>query len=211
MAANQFIVDSDFEDSEFRVPYDRVKQAGHEAVIVGREAGKQLKGKKGKETITAEKAVQEVAAERLRRAGHPGRLLAGPPAHGRDDGGLGARLLPAGKPSPPSATRLDAGRGRHRGRADVTSWPSIKTDLINAGARWVDREVVEDGNLITSRKPDDLQAFCEALLRQIDRGISPRIGWRSARQQLRTLKVRRASEELIRGVVWRATGVPLAS
>jgi protease I len=41
----------------------------------------------------------------------------------------------------------------------VTSWPSLKTDLENAGAQWVDREVVRDGKLITSRKPDDLPAF----------------------------------------------------
>jgi putative intracellular protease/amidase len=50
------------------------------------------------------------------------------------------------------------------GRA-VTSWPSIRTDLINAGAGWVDREVVEDGNLITSRKPADLPAFSDAIQR----------------------------------------------
>ena len=50
----------------------------------------------------------------------------------------------------------------------VTSWPSIKTDLINAGASWVDQEVVEDGNLITSRKPDDLEAFTKTLLSQIE-------------------------------------------
>jgi len=41
----------------------------------------------------------------------------------------------------------------------VTSWPSLHTDLKNAGAKWVDREVVEDGNLVTSRKPDDIPAF----------------------------------------------------
>jgi protease I len=45
----------------------------------------------------------------------------------------------------------------------VTSWPSIHTDLINAGAKWVDKEVVEDGNLITSRKPDDIPAFSKKL------------------------------------------------
>jgi protease I len=45
----------------------------------------------------------------------------------------------------------------------VTSWPSIHTDLINAGAKWVDREVVEDGNIITSRKPDDIPAFSKKL------------------------------------------------
>jgi protease I len=41
----------------------------------------------------------------------------------------------------------------------MTSWPSLKTDLTNAGAHWVDEEVVVDGNLVTSRKPDDLPAF----------------------------------------------------
>jgi protease I len=45
----------------------------------------------------------------------------------------------------------------------LTSWPSVKTDLINAGARWVDQAVVVDRNLITSRKPDDLEPFCNAL------------------------------------------------
>ena len=46
----------------------------------------------------------------------------------------------------------------------MTSWPSLQTDLRNAGADWVDEEVVVDGNLVTSRKPDDLPAFNEALL-----------------------------------------------
>src|SRR3954451_7873868 len=46
----------------------------------------------------------------------------------------------------------------------MTSWPSLRTDLRNAGAEWVDEEVVVDGNLVTSRKPDDLPAFNEALL-----------------------------------------------
>ncbi|MEA2485825.1 MAG: protease, partial [Actinomycetota bacterium] len=49
----------------------------------------------------------------------------------------------------------------------VTSWPSIKTDLVNAGAEWVDQEVVEDGNLITSRNPGDLEAFSKTLLSQL--------------------------------------------
>lgn len=49
----------------------------------------------------------------------------------------------------------------------VTSWPSIRTDLINAGADVVDREVVTDGNLITSRKPDDIPAFAKALIEKL--------------------------------------------
>ena len=51
----------------------------------------------------------------------------------------------------------------------VTSWPSIRTDLENAGAKWVDREAVEDGNLITSRKPDDLPAFSKKLTEVVAR------------------------------------------
>jgi protease I len=50
-----------------------------------------------------------------------------------------------------------------RGRR-LTSWPSLQTDLRNAGAEWVDEEVVVDGNLVTSRKPDDLPAFNDAML-----------------------------------------------
>ena len=47
----------------------------------------------------------------------------------------------------------------------VTSWPSLKTDLNNAGATWTDREVVQDGQLTTSRKPDDIPAFVNEMLR----------------------------------------------
>jgi protease I len=46
----------------------------------------------------------------------------------------------------------------------LTSWPSLRTDLANAGATWVDEQVYVDGTLVTSRKPDDLPAFCEKML-----------------------------------------------
>jgi protease I len=57
-----------------------------------------------------------------------------------------------------------------RGRT-VTSWPSLRTDLQNAGADWVDREVVVDQGLVTSRKPDDIPAFCSKLVEQIAQGV----------------------------------------
>jgi len=62
--------------------------------------------------------------------------------------------------------------GALRGRT-LTSWPSLKTDVINAGANWVDREVVVDGNLVTSRKPEDISAFNEKLLKVFSAAVSP--------------------------------------
>jgi protease I len=55
----------------------------------------------------------------------------------------------------------------------VTSWPSIRTDLRNAGAEVVDREAVTDGNLVTSRKPDDIPAFTEALIALVEKADAP--------------------------------------
>ena len=57
-----------------------------------------------------------------------------------------------------------------RGRT-VTSWPSIRTDLRNAGADWIDREVVVDEGLVTSRKPDDIPAFNRKMIEEIGEGI----------------------------------------
>ena len=62
--------------------------------------------------------------------------------------------------------------GALRGRT-LTSWPSLKTDVINAGANWVDREVVVDGNLVTSRKPEDISAFNDKMLKVFSAAVSP--------------------------------------
>lgn len=65
--------------------------------------------------------------------------------------------------APWTLVEADAVDGRQ-----LTSWPSLKTDIGNAGGTWTDQEVVIDGNLITSRNPDDLPAFCSALLDALD-------------------------------------------
>ena len=78
----------------------------------------------------------------------------------------------AGKPvaaichGPWMLVEADVVRGRH-----VTSWPSLKTDLRNAGAQWTDEQVVVDNGLITSRKPADLPAFNRKLIEEIQEGI----------------------------------------
>jgi protease I len=65
-------------------------------------------------------------------------------------------------------TLINAGvvKGRH-----VTSWPSLRQDLVNAGARWTDEEVVSERGLVTSRKPDDIPAFNRKLIEEIAEGV----------------------------------------
>jgi protease I len=71
----------------------------------------------------------------------------------------------AGKPvaaichGPWMVIEAEAARGKR-----IASWPSLKTDIRNAGAQWVDEEAVTDGNLVTSRKPDDIPAFNRAMI-----------------------------------------------
>jgi protease I len=68
-------------------------------------------------------------------------------------------------------TLIDAGVVSGR---TLTSWPSLKTDLRNAGATWVDEEVHVDGGLVTSRNPDDLPAFCSKLVEEFAEGVHER-------------------------------------
>jgi protease I len=175
MARIAMLLDDMFEDSEFRVPYDRLREAGHEVVVVGKQANRQVAGKRGKEKVTTEVASADVSADQFDAVVIPGGYS---PDHLRMDPkmvGLTRETFLRGKPlaavchAPWMLIEADVADGR-----TVTSWPSIKTDLINAGARWVDREVVEDENLITSRKPDDLEAFSSAILRQLEGKIPGR-------------------------------------
>ncbi len=169
MAKVAFIVDEMFEDSEFRFPYDRVREAGHDAVIVGLETGKKLDGKKGDETITVDKAIEEVSAEEFDALVIPGGYSPDKIRTNESMVALTRSLFAADKPVAAicHAGWMLAEADILRGKT-VTSWPSIKTDLENAGAEWIDQEVVEDGNLITSRKPDDLEAFTKTLLSQLE-------------------------------------------
>ena len=82
-------------------------------------------------------------------------------------------FMESGKPvasichGPWTLAEADVARGRR-----LTSWPSIRTDLRNAGAEVVDEEVVTDGNLTTSRSPDDLPAFCERIVQEFARSTA---------------------------------------
>jgi protease I len=168
MAKVAFVLADDFEDSEFKVPYDRLQEAGHEVTVIGTEKGKTVNGKKGKESFTIDAAVGDVSPDDFDALVVPGGYS---PDKLRTNDGIVAfttKLFGADKPvaaichAPSLLIEGDLVDGR-----TVTSWPSIRTDLVNAGAEWVDEEVVEDSNLITSRKPDDIPAFVDALLKRL--------------------------------------------
>lgn len=168
MAKLAFIMDEMFEDSEFKIPFDRAKEAGHEPVIVGLESGKKIEGKKG-ETVTTDVGIDDVKAEEFDALVIPGGYSPDKIRSNRAMVDFTRQIASAGKP-----VAAICHAGWMLAEADliagktVTSYGSIKTDLVNAGANWVDQEVVEDGNIITSRKPDDLEAFTKTLLAQVE-------------------------------------------
>ena len=169
MARVAFVMDNVFEDSEFRFPYDRAREAGHDTTIIGLEKGKQLEGKKGDEKVTTDASIDEVSPEQFDGLVIPGGYS---PDLIRSNDKIVSFVRAMYEGRKPVAAICHA--GWLLAEADIakgktlTSWPSIKTDLVNAGANWVDQEVVEDGNLITSRKPDDLEAFSKTFLSQIE-------------------------------------------
>jgi protease I len=168
MARVAFIAEDLFEDSELRIPWDRVREAGHEAVLVGLDKGKRIEGFRKQETFTTDARAADVSADEFDAIVIPGGYSPDKLRMDIDVVRLVRNMFTSGKPvaavchGPWMLVEADALDGR-----TVTSWPSLKTDLINAGARWVDREVVEDENLITSRKPEDLEAFSSAILRRL--------------------------------------------
>jgi deglycase len=159
----------DYEDSEFTVPFDRLKEAGHEVIVVGSKAGEVITGKRGQSKATVDRAASQVTPSDFDALVIPGGYS---PDHLRTDENVVAfvrEFVDSGKPvaaichGPQLLIEADVVDGRK-----VTSWPSVRKDLENAGADWVDREVVVDGNVITSRKPDDLDAFCREILSQLN-------------------------------------------
>ena len=160
-----------FEDSEFTVPYDRLTNAGHQVVIFGPRAGEVVTGKERQASTIVNEAARDMDAHGFDALVIPGGHS---PDHLRMDADVVSFVRDFAETEKPLAAichgpqlliEADVVNGR-----TVTSWPSVRKDLENAGAIWVDREVAVDGNLITSRKPDDLDAFCDEILVRLKAG-----------------------------------------
>jgi deglycase len=165
------LVEQEFEDRELTGPVDALRAAGATVVIVGPTAGAQFTGKRGEATVTS-----DVAAGAARIADFDAIVIPGGHApekmrmrHAMVD--LARDAMDANKPvaaichGPQLLISANALRGR-----TLTCWPAIAIDVKNAGGLYVDKPVVEDGNLITSRKPDDVQVFSDAIVRALQNG-----------------------------------------
>lgn len=161
-------VAADFEDSEFTVPYERLRKEGHEVVVVGKKRGEKVAGKRGKAKATIDATASGLDPGSFEALVIPGGYS---PDHLRTEKPVvdfvrrfceSGKLVAAVCHGPQLLIEADAVRGR-----TLTSWPSVRKDLENAGAKWIDQEVVEDGNVISSRKPDDLDAFTDAIIRRL--------------------------------------------
>jgi protease I len=162
------LVEEGFEDTELFGPLQLLRDAGVAVVLVGPFADCQYTGKRGGKLTSA------LAAGKVRAADFDAVVIPGGYApdrmrlrHAMVD--LVRDTVAAGKPVAAIChgpqVLISAGVLRDR---TLTCWPSIAIDVRNAGGLYVDRPVVQDGNLITSRKPDDVPHFTAALLKALD-------------------------------------------
>jgi len=167
-----------FEQSELKVPLQKLRDAGAQVVVVSPEKG-QIRGWKEKdwgESVPVDKSLDEVSADDYDAIVLPGgqinpdllRINAEALQLIRDFLDAG-KVVAAVCHAPWLLIEVDAVRGRQ-----VTSYKSIKTDVVNAGGKWIDREVVTDSGIITSRNPGDLDAFCAKIIDEIQEGSHSR-------------------------------------
>ena len=162
------LVEDEFEDCELTGPLDALRAAGATVTIVGPSANAEYRGKRGNAVVTS-----ELAAGAARMKDFDALVIPGGYApdrmrmrHAMVD--LAREAMQSGKPVAAicHGPQLLISANTLRGRT-LTCWPSIAIDVKNAGGRYVDKPVVEDGNLITSRKPDDVPVFVEAIVRAL--------------------------------------------
>jgi len=162
------IITDMFEDSEYTEPAKAFKKGGHQIVHVGLENGRTVKGKKKETPVKIDKGIKEVAVKDFDALLIPGGYS--PDKLRVDEGAVrfARDFVESGKPvfsichAPQLLITADVLRGRK-----ITGWKSVIQDIKNAGAEFIDAEVVEDGNLVSSRQPGDLPAFIKACLEKL--------------------------------------------
>jgi protease I len=159
------LAEEDFEDSELIEPMRGMKSAGAKVMIVGSGSQESYHGKRGKATIRVDTTADNVKAEDFDAVIVPGGYAPDKMRLHQPMVDLVRKAHDLGKVIAAicHGPQLLISAGIVKGRR-LTSWPSIAVDLRNAGADWIDAPVVQDGNLITSRKPADLPRFNKAII-----------------------------------------------
>lgn len=157
------LVEKEFQDMEVMYPYYRMQEAGHEATVLGLDAIA-YKGKFGY-PIKADDSVKDRSADEFDAVIIPGGWAPDFMRRVDDFTGFVRKMNEQGKviASICHGAWILASADVCKGKK-LTCFYAIKDDVINAGGNYVDEEVVVDGNLITARKPEDLPAFCKAIL-----------------------------------------------
>jgi protease I len=163
------LLDTDFEDSEFRKPYEAFTAAGHTVVVIGLQADAKLTGKQGREVTRSERGITGVAPDEFDALFLPGGYS---PDHLRADQRMVDFVRAFFDRERPvfavcHGPQLLITAGVVEGRT-MTAWKTVQVDLRAAGAKVVDQPVVVDRYLVTSRQPDDLDAFAKACLALLD-------------------------------------------
>ena len=164
------LLENMFEDSEFQKPYEAFKQAGHQVTIIGLEAGKELKGSKGTATTRTEKSIDQVTPDQFDALFIPGGSSPDKLRINEKVVAFTRAFVDQSKPvfaichGPQLLITARAVKGR-----TMTAWQTIQDDLRQVGANVVDRDVVVDGNLVTSRKPEDVPAFIRESLKLLEK------------------------------------------
>jgi protease I len=155
-----------YEDLEYWYPYHRMREAGFEVLSVAPKKGS-YHGKHGL-PAHSDASAEQIDAGDFDALIIPGGYSPDRMRRSRAMVDLTRRMFDQGKPVAAICHGgwMLASAGILEGRK-ATSFYSIRDDMENAGAEWLDREVVVDDNLITSRKPDDLPAFCLAILKKL--------------------------------------------
>ena len=153
-----------YEDLELWYPKLRLEEAGAEVVIAGPQAGVHYSGKHGYPCVS-DAAIDEMDAAQFDALVVPGGFM---PDKLRRDKGVLELVRAFDRAKKPIAAICHGGwipisAGVYRG-VRVTGSPGIRDDLVNAGAVYEDAEVIVDGHHVSSRRPDDLPAFCRALI-----------------------------------------------
>ncbi len=168
MAKVAVIIDKDFEDSEYLQPAEALKNSGHEIVHVGLKEGEEVKGKKEQTPVRIDQSVKNATADDFDALLIPGGYSPDNLRAHREAVDFALQFMNAKKPvfsichGAQLLITADALKGR-----TLTGYVSIAQDIKNAGAKYLDREVVIDENLITSRHPGDLPAFCKACVNKL--------------------------------------------